>query len=287
VRAINAWLAAGPGAVPELAAPATLTGALRHLRTSGTQGLGGGRTWLRDRDLEELLLGAFGRVERDFSSSYAEHFREDEAQLLTRLLEDLRHELENIRADLTMLLARGQPVPLELDLQYRRTREPVEGETPPENPRPAGVELAFVLKVEVDDFLTTKRAVLVRARKLEQRGEGQWAPNLRLGREQVDELLGQTESSFCLFLVPPSLRPECWMVPARLVRGLMDARESLSTVSREGAQLAGRSLAQWMTYDLLGLWTGDDRPAVLERAEGRTEQGPDFIVELSVRKGAR
>jgi hypothetical protein len=287
VRAINAWLAAGSEASSEPATPATLTGALRHLRASGTMGLGGGRTWLRDRDLEELLLGAFSRVERDFSARYPEHFREDEAQLVTRLLEDLKHEFESIRSDLSILLSQGQPVPLELDLQYRRTRVPVEGEPTPENPRPAGVELAFVLKVEVDSFLTTKRAVLVQARKLERRGEGQWAPNLRLGREQVDELLGKTESSYCLFLVPPSLRAECWMVPARLVRGLMDTQESLSTVSREGAQRVARSLAQWMTYDLLGLWTGDDRPAVLERAEGSTAQGPDFIVEISVRKGGR
>jgi hypothetical protein len=287
VRAINAWLAAGPESAPEPQTPATLTGALRHLRASGTMTLGGGRTWLRDRDLEELLLGAFGRVERDFSARYPEHFREDESRLVTRLLEDLKHEFESIRSDLSILLSQGQPVPLELDLQYRRTREPVEGEPAPESARPAGVELAFVLKVEVDSFLTTKRAVLVQATKLERRGEGQWAPNIRLGREQVDGLLGRSESSFCLFLVPPSLRAECWMVPARLVRGLMDAQGSLSTVSREGAQRVARSLAQWMTYDLLGLWTGDDRPVALEWAEAGTAQGPDFVVEISVRKTGR
>ena len=67
----------------------------------------------------------------------------------------------------------------------------------------------------------------------------------------------------------------------------MDAQGSLSTVSREGAQRVARSLAQWMTYDLLGLWPGDDRPAVLERAEGAAERGPDFVVELSVRKTGR
>ncbi|PTL78528.1 hypothetical protein [Vitiosangium sp. GDMCC 1.1324] len=287
VRAINAWLAAGPESAPEPQTPATLTGALRHLRASGAMTLGGGRTWLRDRDLEELLLGAFSRVERDFSARYPEHFREDEGRLITRLLEDLKHEFESIRSDLSILLSQGQPVPLELELQYRRTREPVEGEPAAENPRPAGVELAFVLKVEVDSFLTTKRAVLVQATKLERRGEGQWAPNIRLGREQVDGLLGQSESSFCLFLVPPSLRAECWMVPARLVRGLMDAQGSLSTVPREGAQRVARSLAQWMTYDLLGLWAGDDRPVVLERAEAGAERGPDFVVEISVRKTGR
>lgn len=285
VRAINAWLAAGPEATPEPQSPATLTWALRHLRSSGAMTLGGGRTWLRDRDLEELLLGAFSRVERDFSARYPEHFREDESHLVTRLLEDLRREFESIRSDLAILLSQGQPVPLTLDLRFRR-REALEDARSEEPSRPGGVSLAFVLKVEVDGFLTTKRVVLVRTRKLEQR-EGHWAPHLRLAREQVDGLLSRSESSFCLFLVPPSLRAECWMVPARLVRGLMEAQGSLSTVSREGAQRAARSLAQWMTYDLLGLWSGDDRPEVLEHAEREGEGSPDFVVEVSVRKTER
>ncbi|MFE8601638.1 pirin family protein [Archangium violaceum] len=114
------------------------TGALRHLRAAGAMTLGGGRTWLKDRDLEELLLGAFSRVERDFSARYPEHFREDEARLVTRLLEDLWHEFESIRSDLSILLSQGQPVSLELDFQYRRAREPVAGEPAPENARPAG-----------------------------------------------------------------------------------------------------------------------------------------------------
>ncbi|HSP81958.1 MAG TPA: hypothetical protein VLQ93_25785 [Myxococcaceae bacterium] len=286
VRAINTWLAAGPDSVPESETPATLTGALRHLRAAGAMTLGGGRTWLRDRDLEELLLGTFSRVERDFSARYPEHFREDEAALVTRLLEDLRHEFESIQSDLSILLSQGQPVPLELELRYRRVRAPVEGENV-EAARPAAVELAFLLKVEVDGFLSTKRAVRVLVGKQEQRGAGQWAPSLRVSREHLDALLGQTESAFCLFLVPPSLRAECWRVPARLVRGLMEAQGSLTTVTREGAQRVGRSLAQWMTYELLGLWTGDDRPAVLERVEGDERQGPDFVVELSVRRGPR
>ena len=280
VRAINAWLAAGPGSEPEPETPATLTGALRHLRASGAMTLAGGRTWLRDRDLEELLLGAFGRVERDFSARYPEHFREDETLLVTRLLADLQREFESIRSDLA-ILSQGQPVPLALELQYRR-RPGTEERT-----RPGGVELAFVVKVEVEGFLTARRAVLVRTGKLEPHGPGQWAPHLRVGREQVDGLLARSEASFCLFLVPPSLRAECWMVPARLVRGLMQAQDSLSTVSREGAQRVARSLAQWMTYDLLGLWSGDDRPEVLERAGSDGADGPDFVVEISIRKNAR
>ena len=59
------------------------------------------------------------------------------------------------------------------------------------------------------------------------------------------------------------------------------------TMPAAGDPRVARSLAQWMTYELLGLWAGDDRPGVLEWAEGRAQGGPDFIVELSVRKNGR
>jgi hypothetical protein len=258
---------------------------LQHLRASSVVS-SGGRTWLRDRDLEELLLGLFSRVEQDFTAHYPEHAREDEVQLVTRLLDGLKRESERIGADLSNLLAQGQPVPRVLDFQYRSHLPPPEegaAEAPPKAPGP--VELAFVLTVEAEPFLRTKRAVLVQVRKLEERGEAQWAPAFRVQREQVDTLLGMTEAAFCLFLVPPLLRSECQVVPARLVRELMETQGSLTQVPREAIHRPARSLAQWLTYDVLGLWTGDERPTVLEHAEGRTEPRPDFTVELSLRKG--
>jgi hypothetical protein len=278
VRVIQSWLEPGGAPAPGAPAPATLTEALQHLRASSAVVSGGGRTWLRDRDLEELLLGLFSRVEQDFTAHYPEHAREEELQLVTRLLEGLKRESERIGADLSNLLAQGQPVPRVLDLQYRKGTD--------EAGRPPGpVEVAFVLTVEAEPFLRTKRAVLVQVRKLEERGEGQWAPSFRVQREQVDALLGVTEAAFCLFLVPPILRSECQVVPARLVREVMETQGSLTQAPREGIHRPARSLAQWLTYDVLGLWTGDERPTVLERAEGRTEPRPDFTVELTLRKG--
>jgi hypothetical protein len=104
-------------------------------------------------------------------------------------------------------------------------------------------------------------------------------------REALDAVLKVTEAAVCLFLVPPLVRAECQVAPAGLVRELMETQGARTVVSREGVQRVARSLAQWMVYDLIGLWAGDERPAVLERAEGRAEQVPDFLVELSIRKG--
>ncbi len=277
VRALHAWLQSGPTSTPEPSEPATLTSALRHLRTTSAVSLTGGRTWLRDRDLEELLFGAISRVERDFTARYPEHFRESGPELVARLLEGLKQEFQSIAEDLSALLTRGQAGPVAFDFRYTRTGD-TEGES-----RASGVEVAFVLDVEVAHFLRTKRAAFLQVGKLEERGEGQWAPSLRFSRERVEALLGRTEAAFCLFLVPPFAREECWLVPARLVRGLMETQDSVAVVAREGVQRTARSLSQWLVYELLGLWTGDERPSVVEQARGGVESRPDFVVELTLR----
>jgi hypothetical protein len=316
VRTLQTWLQGKPAAEVEHSGPATLTEALRHLHVTRAVPLGG-RTWLRDRDLEELLLGAVGRVEADFATRYPERFREDSTELVADLLEALRRELERVKADLGALLAQGQGAPLELGFTVRRVRaepvdapaevpaalegleseaeaptavEPGKAQTPGETPaaalRPASVQVAFVLKVEVEGFIRAERVVLVQVVKLEQRGEGQWMPSFRLGREQVDALLLRTDAAFCLFLAPPFPRAECWMVPARLVRGMMEAQRSLSGVARDGVQRVARSLSHWLVADLLGLWTGDERPELLACLT-TAHAGTAFVVELSLRSGGQ
>ncbi|WP_426752754.1 hypothetical protein [Myxococcus sp. Y35] len=490
--------------------PATLTEALRHLHVTRAVPLGG-RTWLRDRDLEEALLGAIGRAEAEFSSRYPARFREDTPALAAELLEGLSAELARVQEDLSALMAQGQSAPraLALSLRRRESVEPVaaaettsvvtvaitsateatpvgavaaaettsvepmpiasaadatsveaeadaaaseatsveaeavaaaseaapvkaeavaaaseaasvkadavaaaseaasvkadavavaadatsvgtesvataadatsvgaesvvaaadatsvgaesvaaaseatpveagavaaaseatsvepvaaaantesasaeriapesepsiaEEETAtasvravaqaagfvaaaaePVAPKPrapvpeplpgagrSGVEVAFVLDIAVGEFLRTRRMVSLHVVKLEQRGEGQWLPAFKLGREHLDAQLLRTEAAFCLFLVPPFPRAECWVVPSRTVRALMESQRSLSGVSREAVQRVARPLSHWLLQDVVGLWTGDERPEALARLDSAGD-GPDFTVE--------
>jgi hypothetical protein len=142
--------------------------------------------------------------------------------------------------------------------------------------------VSFVLDIGVEGFIRTKRVVSVQVVKLEQRGEGQWMPTFRLAREQLDALLLRTEAAFCLFLAPPFPRAECWVLPARVVRGLMETQRSLTGVRREDVQRAARPLSQWLMGDLVGLWSGDERPEALARTEAASG-GPDFAVEWRFR----
>ncbi|GHG83991.1 hypothetical protein [Comamonas sp. JC664] len=334
VRTLQSWLQGEgakekPGAQREPtpgAGPATLTEALRHLHVTRAVPLGG-RTWLRDRDLEEALLGALSRVEAEFSSGYPARFREDADALAAGLLEGLASELERVKADLSALMSQGQAAPRELTLSVRRRMaapvaavlEPAVSESsaqapgalapavsapdipehsavavapsvlhvaapPPEMAEPApgpvrtGVEVAFVVDVAVGDFLRTRRVVSLQVVKLEQRGEGQWLPAFKLGRELLDAQLLRTDSAFCLFLTPPFPRAECWVAPSRTVRALMESQRSLSGVTREAIQRVARPLSHWLLGDLVGLWTGDERPEAHARLADAAI-GPDFIAE--------
>ncbi|WP_324291580.1 hypothetical protein [Corallococcus sp. BB11-1] len=276
-RSLQSWLQAGAGqgrtpAPVEATEPATLTASLRHLHATRAVPVGG-RTWLRDRDLEDLLVGAVGRVEADVASRHPERFREETAELVAGLLEGVRSELERIHADLGSLLAQGRASPLSLTMTVHRQ--------PPRAPE-AGVEVAFIVSVEREGFVRTRRVVRMPVAKLEQRGEGQWLPTFRLGRERLDALLSRTEAAFCLFLVPAFVRAECWVVPARLARALMETQGALAGVPREAAQGVSRPLAQWLVYDVLGLWVGDERPDVVDAARAE-DTGADFVVDLTVR----
>ncbi|MFP2896133.1 hypothetical protein ACLEQD_06315, partial [Corallococcus sp. 4LFB] len=213
--------------------------------------------------------GAVGRVEADVAQRHPQRFREETSELVAGLLEGLRSELERVQADLGSLVAS----PLSLSMTVHRHPEP--------SPEVAS-EIAFIVSVEREGFVRTRRVVRVPVAKLEQRGEGQWLPTFRLGRERLDALLARTEAAFCLFLVPAFVRPECWVVPARLARALMETQGALSGVPRDAAQGTSRSLAQWLVYDVLGLWVGDERPDVVEAArEG--DGAAEFVVDVTVR----
>ncbi|WP_223645952.1 hypothetical protein [Corallococcus sp. EGB] len=270
-RALQSFLqaGAGQGAAPvEPSEPATLTGSLRHLHATRSVHVGG-RTWLRDRDLEDLLVGAVGRVEAETAQQHPRRFREETPALIAGMLDGLRSEWERAQADLGSLVSS----PLSLAMAVHRH---------PEAPPDAASDIAFVVSVEREGFVRTRRVVRAQVAKLEQRGEGQWLPTFRLGRERLDALLSRTEAAFCLFLVPAFVRPELWVMPARLARALMEAQGALSGVPREAAQGASRPLAQWLVYDVLGLWVGDERPDVIDASrEGEAAAG--FVVDVTVR----
>ena len=72
------------------------------------------------------------------------------------------------------------------------------------------------------------------------------------------------------------------MIPARLVAEHLPSRGKTVGLRREFVALASRSLARWLTYDVVGLWTGDPKVQVVRKAAGADGRRPYLLVELEV-----
>ena len=72
------------------------------------------------------------------------------------------------------------------------------------------------------------------------------------------------------------------IVPARLFAEHLPSRGKTAGLRRELVALASRSLARWITYDVVGLWTGDPNVQVVRKAAGADGRRPYLLVELEV-----
>jgi hypothetical protein len=247
-----------------------------------------GRTWIRDRTVEDLIYGTITRVERTFCTEYPAQWSYEEPTLVTRLLTHLENEFRSMHNVLKDAVKHGLGSPVDIEWKYREIMRREEGE-PGIGTESFSADIAFIVRVEAEGIIETERATIVQCKKLIHTGrDDRWETTFKINPRQRDDLITQTEASFYLFLVPPFIREECWITPARLIRSLMKAGKSKSVLARHSVERASRSLAHWLTFDLIGLWVGDERSEVLQKAKGDVPgRGPRWLVEISIRLGVR
>lgn len=241
------------------------------------------RTWLGDTAAEMAVFNAVRRVEAEFCRRYEQTWHKDEpvhlAGLLTRLDEAFARANHTIHA----LWSDAPGIAPKVSLNYRQPSQREEGGPGVRGTR-FSVDVAFLVVIHDAGTQVTRRAAFVQAKKRvasDRAGRPViWDRSATIDRQQCSDLMDQTESSFYLFLGPEDPVAELPVMPARLVANLAELhRRGGQTLPLRSIQHASRSLAHWLTYDLLGLWTGDDDPAVLDKAEGR---GPGFHPEHMV-----
>ncbi len=266
---------------PPLSVTLTRLKNLTEIQTSG-------RTWIGDSDIETLVYTSVAKVERNFNAEYSGQWAHEEERLVSHFLANLENEFKQIRRHLQNIEVHGFAKPVDIELSYRETTKREEG-GPGIGSDTFGVDIAYIVRIEADGVCEIERATLVQCKKLEGEDvDGEWKPSFTINPNQRDDLIRQTESSFYLFLVPAFVREECWIVPARLVRDLMLIGRRKTVLSRLYANRAARSFAQWITYDLIGLWVGDERAEILEIAKGNHPgRRPRFLVSIIIRTGCK
>ncbi|SEL89514.1 hypothetical protein SAMN05444413_12048 [Roseivivax marinus] len=242
-------------------------------------------TWIGDRLIELLIEQTVAGEEKRFSQQYQDHSEEGEEGLLRSFFSDLAYRLRDLGDSLRATArATGSSRVTSIDLNYRPVDKSEEGK-PGVSPRGdlAPPSFSADLCLIVDPYLEGrplgKRATLVQAKRLRRkdttRPEKGLASSFRLEPGQMSDLLRQTGSSFYLFQCPGLLDRGIPIVPTQLVEDL--ARFNSGSASQLPTDLVGpasRPFAEWLTYMVLGLRTGDPFAELVAKAEGADGRRP-------------
>jgi hypothetical protein len=71
------------------------------------------------------------------------------------------------------------------------------------------------------------------------------------------------------------------VIPARLFLDLGDRGMPANQIGPQAAAQIGKSIAAWLVEDVIGLWTGDWSPPIIQRAIGGEGREPYLLVTIS------
>jgi hypothetical protein len=261
------------------------------------------RTWLGDRLLERMIEETVAAQEEEFASTYEDHCQEGENGLVGNLFGDLARSFVPLdRAMVATAKATGRQRTARIALRYRPVSQGEEGKAGvhiddiPEPPKFAA-DFCIVVDPHLDGRPLGKRAVLLQAKRLWLREvehpEKGFRSSYHLDPQQVRDLLRQTDSAFYLFAGPGHAGRGIPVIPTRLVSDLSFHQiASGAELDRDVVGSASRPLADWLTYEVLALRTGDPLQVLIDKAEGGPGRrlrnlGRFGTLELEIRVGEK
>lgn len=130
--------------------------------------------------------------------------------------------------------------------------------------------------------MVANRATLIQVKKLKKGLDGRWKNSFEVVRQQLKDISHNTDAAFYMLMGPESAGRAIELMPARLVAEHLPSRGKTVGLRRELVARASRSLARWLTYDVIGLWAGDPNVKVVRKAAGADGRRPYLLVELEV-----
>ncbi|MBB5724093.1 hypothetical protein FHS72_003750 [Loktanella ponticola] len=240
-------------------------------------------TWIGDRHVEMAIESTVQRAAATFTGSYEGHWREDEEPLTVKLLSDVRAALGVVEADIAAVAGRrpgGRRI--SFSLRDRMVSKHEEGQPGTDPTASFSTDVCLIMTARRDGKVLANRASLIQVKKLKKGADARWKNSFEIVRKQLTDISKNTDASFYMLMGPESAGRAIEIAPARLVAEHLPSRGKTVGLRRELVALASRSLACWITYDVVGLWTGDPRVQVVRKAAGADGRRPYLLVELEV-----
>lgn len=241
------------------------------------------RTWLGDARLEQLLRTTFERAATSMAAEVSSTASSGEENLVGKLLERLRGACEQVTERAAILARETDRVErLTVSLSHRVIGKTEEGNPGLVKERRFSTDVTLILRAcrgAKPPF--SQRATFIQAKRL-RRGTPLQSVHYAVNMTQMEDIANQTSSSFLLAVGPEAMGVTMPIVPAQLLVDRFGAIVKERLMHPDRISRLGKSLADWLVDDVIGLWTGDPREEAVEMASAGAGDHDTILVEIAV-----
>lgn len=238
------------------------------------------RTWIADARIEQLIERTLNTEASRVGATIGDSLDMGEESLLMHLLDRLTTAFDKIDSQLLALAAETHTNErLSLRLVHRVVGKHEEGGPGVEADK-FSADVCFVFEARDAGKRFARRASLVQAKRLFRQPSGKRREYYPIKASQLADLTQQTLASFLLLLGPVRDEVQIPVIPAGLALDLIEREQLKSQLSPSHAALLGKRIGSWLLEDVIGLWTGDWNPAIIQRSEGGPGTKPFIMVEI-------
>lgn len=242
------------------------------------------RTWIADAEIERLIEAEFEACAKDYGKWIPKTAASGEETHVAMLFEKLSVAFKNINYQLELLASqRKANERLEFSLQYRIVGKYEEG-LPNLDATRFSTDVCLIFEAqEASCQPFTRRASFIQAKRLHGGYEDGKAGFYPIDRLQLDNLALQTHASYLLLIGPCEVAPMP-VIPVQLYLDLIARGATSTCIQPDFAASIAKSLASWLLYDVIGLWAGDPRTEVVEKAMGGPGREPYVLAKFTAKK---
>lgn len=241
------------------------------------------RTWLGDARLEQMLRVAFSNAASSMAKEVPLTASSGEENLVGKLLERLRGVCERVTRDAAVLARetdRGER--LMVSLSHRVIGKSEEGKEGLAKGHRFSTDVTLIVRARRGSAPPfSQRATFVQAKRI-RRSDLPENVHYVVDMSQMNDIAEQTTSSFLLAVGPDVAGVTMPIVPAQLMIDRFGTDVSKRHIHPDMVSRLGRSLADWLVDDVIGLWTGDPRLDAVSKAAFGCGDRDSVIVEIEV-----
>jgi hypothetical protein len=233
-----------------------------------------GITWLNDFNIEHLLFNASLKAENNFAQEYNNSFNEREDDLIRDLFDDnMKSAFETAIKEINLYHKSKNSYWTLSWTKLRLIEEKVKGP-----------DIALKIKVCVSQKVEFEKYIFIQVKAISKQNN-KFASSWTINRKQLQDLINFSDSSFYLLLTPSNLSNHQRVIPASIVRGMLQANNRQVSLADNIAAFGAHSLSHFLIYDVLAGWQGTQNQANINWLEKRKGMKVRYLLEIELKSG--